>query len=89
MKKEKKGKKSKILSVGEQAGSTPPRHIVFVQSRHDEDTSVTKPMLTYDPDDLIGRTFLLLESEGEHLRATIKQKIMETSQKSDNMHESY
>ena len=48
------------------------RPIVFVQFRQDEDTSVTTPMPTYDPDDLIGRTFLLPENEkGECLRVTI------------------
>ena len=64
------------------------RSIVFVQFRQDEDTSVTTPMPTCDPDDLIGRTFLLPENEkGECLRVTIKQIIIETSQELDDMHD--
>ena len=45
-------------------------------------------MPTHGPDDLIGRTFLLPEKEkGEHLRVTIKLKIIETSQKLDGMYD--
>ena len=66
----------------------PPQHIVFVRSRQDERQSATKPMAEYNPDDLIGRTFLLPKNEqGERLRATIKRKVIETSKLLHNQHD--
>ena len=45
-------------------------------------------MAEYNPDDLIGRTFLLPKNEqGERLRATIKRKVIETSKLLDNQHD--
>ena len=60
--------------------SKTPKPIVFVRSRQDDSQSATKPMAEYNPDDLIGRAFLLPKNEqGERLRATIKRKVIETS----------
>ena len=65
-----------------------PKPIVFVRSRQDNSQSATKPMAEYNPDDLIGRTFLLPKNEqGERLRATIKRKVIETSKLLDDQHE--
>ena len=51
-----------------------PKPIVFVRSRQDDSQSATNPMAEYNPDDLIGRTFLLPKNEqGERLRATKKR----------------
>ena len=36
-----------------------PKPIIFVRSRQDDSQSATKPIAEYNPDDLIGRTFLL------------------------------
>ena len=45
-------------------------------------------MAEYNPDDLIGRTFLLPKNEqGERLRATIKRKVIETSKLLDDQHD--
>ena len=61
-----------------------PKAITFVKSHQDLDKSVSKPMAEYNPDDLIGRTFLLPPNhEGERHRASIKQKVIEVSQKLD------
>ena len=66
----------------------PPKPIVFVRSRQDNSQSATKPMAEYNPDDLIGRTFLLPKNEqGERLRATIKRKVIETSKLLDDQHD--
>ena len=66
----------------------PPKPIVFVRSRQDDSQSATKPMAEYNPDDLIGRTFLLPKNEqGERLRATIKRKVIETSRHLDDQHD--
>ena len=47
-----------------------------------------KPMAEYDPDDLIGRTFLLPNNEqGERLRGIIKRKVIETSKLLDDQHD--
>ena len=66
----------------------PPKPIVFVRSRPDDSQSATRPMAEYNPDDLIGRTFLLPKNEqGERLRATIKRKVIETSKHLDDQHD--
>ena len=45
-------------------------------------------MAEYNPDHLIGRTFLLPKNEqGERLRATIKKKVIETSKHLDDQHD--
>ena len=45
-------------------------------------------MAEYNPDDLIGRTFLLPKNEqGERLRATMKRKVIETSKLLDDQHD--
>ena len=44
-------------------------------------------MPSYDPDSLIGRTFLLpKDNNGKCLRATISKKIIVTSQELDDIH---
>ena len=40
-------------------GPNKPQPIPFVKSHQDLDKPVSKPMAEYNPDDLIGRTFLL------------------------------
>ena len=75
-----------LVSDGGESSQT-PKPIVFVRSRQDDSQSATKPMAEYNPDDLIGRTFLLPKNEqGERLRATIKRKVIETSKLLDNQH---
>ena len=65
-----------------------PQPIIFVRSRQDDSQSATKPLAEYNPDDLIGRTFLLPKNEqGERLRATIKRKVIQTSKLLDNQHD--
>ena len=45
-------------------------------------------MAEYNPDDLIGRTFVLPKNEqGERLRVTIKRKVIETSKLLDDQHD--
>ena len=61
--------------------------IAFVRSRQGDIQSATKPMAEYNPDDLIGRTFLLPQNEqGERLRATIKRNVIEASKHWDDQH---
>ena len=76
-----------LVSDGGESSQT-PKPIVFVRSRQDNSQSATKPMAEYNPDDLIGRTFLLpMNEQGERLRATIKRKVIETSKLLDNQHD--
>ena len=51
---------------------------VFIRSRHDDaDPSHIKPMPEFDPDDLIGKTFLLPPQENEErLRAKVAKKLL-------------
>ena len=45
-------------------------------------------MTEYNPDDIIGRNFLLPQNEqGERIWATIKRKVIETSKLLDDQHE--
>ena len=48
----------RLVPDGGESSKT-PKPIVFVRSRQDDSQSATKPMAEYNPDDLIGRTFLL------------------------------
>ena len=64
-------------STSKQPSSKVPT--VFIRSRQDDaDPSHIKPMPEFDPDDLIGRTFLLPPQEnGERLRAKVTKKVVE------------
>ena len=48
----------RLVPDGGESSKT-PNLIVFVSSRQDDSQSATKPMAEYNPDDLIGRIFLL------------------------------
>ena len=51
---------------------------VFIRSRDEENPSGSKPMPTFDPTDLIGRTFLLPPVEnGERHRAKVTRQVVE------------
>ena len=58
---------------------------VFIRSRQDDaDPSIINPMPEFDPDDLIGRTFLLPPQEnGERLRAKVTKNILEEIETQD------
>ena len=65
--------------LGPSEGSTPKQKTptVFIRSRDDENPSGSKPMPTSDPEDLIGRTLLLLsEDNGERHKAKVTRKAM-------------
>ena len=73
-----------LTDLGEPAGCNKPKPITFVKSHQDLDKSVSKPMAEYNPDDLLGRTFLLPPNQkSESHRASIQQKVIEISQKLD------
>ena len=77
----------RLVSDGGESSET-PKPIVFVRSRQDNSQSATKPMAECNPDNLIGRTFLLPQNEqGERLRATINRKVIETSKHLDDQHD--
>ena len=62
------------LPLGTPEGSSPEQKAptVFIRSRDEENPSRSKPMPTFDPSDLIGRTFLLPpEENGERHRAKV------------------
>ena len=51
---------------------------VFIRSRDEENPSGSTPVPTFDPPELIGRTFLLpLEENGERHRAKVTRKVVE------------
>ena len=57
---------------------------VFIESRHDDGQTSTKPLPEFNPDDLIGRTFLLPPGDnGERLRAKVTRKVVEVIKKAD------
>ena len=66
--------------LGDQEGSSPEQKAptVFIRSRGEENPSGSKPMPTFDPSDLIGRTFLLPpEENGERHRAKVTRQVVE------------
>ena len=66
--------------LGSPEGSSPKQKspTVFVRSRDEENPSGSKPMPTFDPSDLIGRTFLLPpEENGERHRAKLTRQVVE------------
>ena len=58
---------------------TPKVPTVFIRSRQDDaDPSTVNPMPEFDPDDLIGRTFLLPPQQNwERLRAKVTRTVVE------------
>ena len=65
---------------GTSEGSSPGQKtpIVFIRSRNEENPSESMSLPTFDPTDLIGRTFLLLpEENGESHRAKVTRKGVE------------
>ena len=57
---------------------------VFIRSRHDDDPSGSKPLPTFDPESLIGTTFLLPpEENGERQRAKGTRKVVEVMDQED------
>ena len=66
--------------LGSPEGSSPNQKAptVFYRSRDEENPSGSKPMPTFDPSDLIGRTFLLPpEEDGERHRAKVTRQVVE------------
>ena len=66
--------------LGASGGSSPEQKAptVFSRSRDEENPSGSKPMPTFDPSDLIGRTFLLPpEENGERHRAKVTRQVVE------------
>jgi hypothetical protein len=62
-----------------------PNPILFIKSRHDDNPSVHKPMPGFNPDDLLGKTFLMpVDENGERHHATVSQKIIERMQTEDD-----
>ena len=61
-------------------GSSPDQKAptVFIRSRDEENPSGSKPMPTFDPSDLIGKTFLLPpEENGDRHRAEVTRQVVE------------
>ena len=66
--------------LGSSEGNSPKQKTptVFIRSRDEENPSGSKSMPTFDPTDLIGRTFLLPpEENGERHRAKVTRKVVE------------
>ena len=66
--------------LGDPEGSPPEQKApaVLIRSRDEENPSGSKPMPTFDPSDLIGRTFLLPpEENGERHRAKVTRQVVE------------
>ena len=65
---------------GSPEGASPDQKAptVFIRSRDEENSSGSKPMPTFDPSDLIGRTLLLLPEENrERHRAKVTRQVVE------------
>ena len=72
--------------LGSPEGSSPEQKAptVFIRSRDEENSSGSKPLPTFDPSDLIGRTFLLPpEENGERHRAKVTRQVVEIIDQDD------
>jgi hypothetical protein len=70
------------LRASPSVGESKP--IIFVRgAHHDEQYTRTTQLPSFDPDDLIGRTFLWPMGNGEHHRATIIRKVIDNSDGND------
>ena len=57
---------------------------VFIKSRHDDGPTSSKPLPEFNPDDLVGRAFLLPPGDnGERLRAKVTRKKIEVIEKAE------
>ena len=57
---------------------------VYTKSRHDDGPTSSKPLPGFNPDDLVGRTFLLPPGDnGERLRAKVTRKVVEDIEQAD------
>ena len=57
---------------------------VYIKSRHDDGPTSSKPLPEFNPEDLVGRTFLLPPGDyGERLRAKVTRKVVEDIEKAD------
>ena len=57
---------------------------VYIKSRHDDGPTSSKPLPGFNPDDLVGRTFLLPPGDnGERLRAKVTRNVLEDIEQAD------
>ena len=57
---------------------------VYINSSHDDGPTSSKPFPGFNPDDLVGRTFLLPPGDnGERLRAKVTRKVVEDIEQAD------
>ena len=72
-------------SEGSKPTKTPKVPTVFIRSKQDDaGPSIVKPMPEFDPDNLIGRTFLLPPQEnGERFIAKVTKKVVEEIEAAD------
>ena len=62
----------------------PDTPTVFIESRHDDGPTSTWPLPEFNPDDIVGRAFLLPhENNGERVMAKVTIKVVEVIEKAD------
>ena len=62
----------------------PDTPTVFIKSRHDDGPISNKPLPEFNPDDLVGRTFLLpLKDNGERVRTKVIRKVVEVIEEAE------
>ena len=70
-----------LLKIQPDPSDTPA---VCIKSRHDDCPTSSKPLPEFNPEDLVGRTFLLPPGDnGERLRAKVTRKVVEDIEKAD------
>ena len=62
----------------DEKSAQPARPTVYIKSRRDDGPTSSKPLPEFNPDSLVGRTFLLPPGDnGERLRAKVTRKVVE------------
>ena len=68
----------------DEKSAQPATPTVYIKSRHDDGRTSSKPLPEFNPDDLVGRTFLLPPGvNGERLRAKVTRKVVEDIEQAD------
>ena len=68
----------------DEKSAQPATPTVYIKSRHDDGPTSSRPLREFNPDHLVGKTFLSPPGDnGERLRAKITRKVVEDIEQAD------
>ena len=79
-----KNPNEKLVDAGGEEDHQLHTPTVFIKPRHDDGPTSRKPLPELNPDDVVGRTFLLPPGDnGKRLSAKVTRKVVEVIEKAD------